>query len=103
MPWIHIDDMVNAILFLLRQDNCRGAFNLTAPIPVTNKVFSKALGKVLHRPTFIPTPPLILKLLFGEMAELLINGQHAIPDKLQKLGYEFKYSELENALQSLNL
>jgi len=103
MPWIHIDDMVDAILFLMRQDNCNGPFNLTAPNPVSNKVFSKTLGKVLSRPTLFPTPPLMLKLLFGEMSELLLEGQNAVPTKLEKCGYQFHYTELEPALTSLNL
>lgn len=103
MPWIHIDDMVEAILFLMRQDNCHGPYNLTAPHPVTNKEFTKTLGKVLHRPTLFPTPPFVLKILFGEMSELLTQGQNAVPEKLQKSGYQFKHSELKEALESLEL
>lgn len=103
MSWIHIDDMVEGILFLLQQDNCQGAFNLTAPSPVTNREFTLTLGKVLRRPTLLPTPPLLLKILFGEMSELLIQGQNVVPDKLQKSGFKFKYVTLEKALNSLHL
>lgn len=103
MPWIHITDMIDGILFLLRQDNCNGAFNFTAPNPVSNKVFSHTLGKVLSRPTILPTPPIVLKILFGEMSELLLEGQNAIPAKLEKYGYHFHYPDLEPALKSLDL
>lgn len=103
MPWIHIDDMVAAILFLLDNAQCSGAYNLTAPSPVTNKTFSKALAKTLKRPAILPTPPIMLKILFGEMSEILLQGQNAIPDKLQQNGYKFKYDHIEKALHSLDL
>ncbi|MCY7295176.1 TIGR01777 family oxidoreductase [Alteromonas sp. a30] len=103
MPWIHIDDMVDVILFLLRQDNCNGAFNVTAPSPVSNRAFAKLLAQALSRPAFLPTPPFMLKLLFGEMSELLLEGQNAIPTKLQQHGYQFHYPDLKSALSSLKL
>lgn len=103
MPWIHIDDMVAGILFLLHQDNCNGAYNLTAPYPVTNKEFTQKLGKRLARPTFFTTPTLVLKLLFGEMSELLTQSQQVLPEKLQKSGFHFQYPQLEAALDNLDI
>jgi uncharacterized protein (TIGR01777 family) len=101
MPWIHIDDMVNGILFLLEHNTANGEFNFTAPTPVTNKQFSDTLAKVLHRPAFVPMPEFVLRMLMGEMADLLVYGQNAIPRNLVKAGFEFKFKELQPALENL--
>jgi len=103
MPWIHIEDEIGMILFLMENEEASGAFNATAPNPVTMKDFSKALGNVLHRPSWAPVPAFALKLMLGEMADMLISGQRALPSAALRLGYRFKYPTIELALQSLEL
>ncbi|MFO6425238.1 TIGR01777 family oxidoreductase [Motilimonas sp. KMU-193] len=101
MSWIHLDDMVAAIRWLLSQDNLHGPFNLTAPHPVTNREFTRYLAMALHRPVLFPMPETVLKVIFGEMSEILIYGQNVIPSKLRESGFEFHYSELEPALADI--
>lgn len=98
LPWIHISDVVGGILHCLDDEAASGPVNLTAPEPVTNAVFSKALGHALHRPAFAPVPGLALKLLFGEMAVIVLTGQRAIPTRLLGQGYAFRQAELGPAL-----
>jgi NAD dependent epimerase/dehydratase family enzyme len=101
MPWVHIDDMVEIIIYAMQND-ITGPINCTAPQPVTNKEFSKTLGKVLRRPAVAPMPAVAVKLLFGQMGyELMVQGQCVIPQKLQQQGFEFKYSDLQSALGQL--
>lgn len=99
MSWIHIEDMVAGIHFLLTHEKCRGPYNLTAPHPVTNRTFTHTLAKVLHRPALFTVPGFALKLAMGEAAELLLTGQKVIPKKLQDAGFEFSYPLLEDALR----
>lgn len=101
MPWIHIDDMVNAIVFLLNNNNTQGAFNLTAPHPVQNKAFTTTLAHVLKRPAFMTVPATILKLMMGESASLVLGGQQAFPKKLLDAGFSFRYPQLEGALEDI--
>jgi hypothetical protein len=103
MPWIHIDDEVGLIQFLIETDKARGAFNATAPNPVTMSEFSNALGKVLNRPSWAPVPASALTLLLGEMADMLVAGQRALPAAAQRLGFQFKHKNVGNALASLEL
>jgi uncharacterized protein len=100
-PWIHIDDEVGAIRFLIENPNTSGPFNLTAPNPVTNKEFAATASKVLGRPGFFPTPAFVLKTVLGEMSTLVLDGQRAIPRALQEAGYEFQFPNLEGALRDL--
>jgi len=100
-PWIHLADEVAAIRFLLEQPQASGAFNLAAPNPLSNADFGRALGRVLRRPAIVPTPALPLKLAFGEMASVLLEGQYAVPHRLQELGFQFRFSQAEAALQDL--
>ena len=100
-PWIHEVDEVGAIRFLIEHEEADGPFNLTAPAPVTNRDLSRALGQVLHRPSFAPAPGFALRLLLGEMADALLHGQRAVPRRLLDLGYVFRYSEALGALRSL--
>jgi uncharacterized protein len=102
LPWIHIEDQVRAIQFLIEHESATGPFNLAAPTPVTNKQFVQALGETINRPSFLPTPGIAMQLLFGEMAMVLLEGQRAVPAALQALGFEFKYATLEAALAALN-
>jgi uncharacterized protein len=103
LPWIHIDDEVGLIQFLIENERVRGGFNGTAPNPVTMAEFSKTLGDVLNRPSWARVPPSILALMVGEMAEMLLHGQRAIPEAAIKLGFKFKYPNLKLALESLGL
>jgi uncharacterized protein len=98
VAWVHIDDIVGAIAFCLAED-CTGPVNVTAPEPVTNKEFSKTLGRVLRRPAFAPVPALAVKALYGEMATIVTTGQRVVPGRLMELGYRFRRPELEAALR----
>lgn len=101
MSWIHLDDEVGAILYLLDNPSLRGPFNLTAPEPVTNEVFSQTLGKVLKRPAAFRMPAFVMRLLLGEASELLLEGQRVVPVHLNSAGYAFKYRSLEPALKAV--
>ncbi len=99
MPWIALDDLVRVIHFALENEDLKGAVNTVSPNAVTNEEFTKTLGKVLHRPTILPIPEFAIKLLFGEMGEtLLLQGQRMEPKRLEETGFEFQYSNLEDAL-----
>lgn len=100
LSWVHLDDVVNALLFLLNNPELTGAFNITSPNPVSQAEFAKTLAKVMHRPLFLKIPALAIRLLFGEMGEcLLLKGQRVVPSRLIESGYEFRYPNLMNALQ----
>jgi len=103
MSWIHLEDEVNAILKALEDPAIRGPVNLTAPEPVTMNEFAKTLGRVLNKPSFFRVPPMALKLLLGEMSEMLLTGQYVYPAKLLEAGFKFKYPSLEPALKDLLL
>jgi uncharacterized protein (TIGR01777 family) len=100
MSWIGVEDLVGIYLRALDDPSWEGPVNGCAPEPATNKAFSKTLGKVLTRPAFAPVPKAAIKLLYGEMAEIVINGQRAVPARTTELGYEFRQPELEAALRS---
>jgi len=100
MSWVAIDDVTGAIYHALVTDSLKGPVNVTAPNPVTNKEFTNILGKVLNRPTIMPMPAFAARLAFGEMAnDLLLASTKVAPKKLSDSGYEFQYTELENALK----
>ncbi|MBV0932265.1 TIGR01777 family oxidoreductase [Marinobacterium weihaiense] len=101
MSWIHRDDEVGAIIYLLDNPSLQGPFNLTAPEPVTNEVFSKTLGKVLGRPAFMRVPAVVMKVMLGEASELLVEGQRVVPANLNTAGYTFRYPQLEPALKQV--
>ncbi len=101
VPWIHLDDQVNAIRFLLADKDAHGAYNLSAPIPVSNAEFGRIAGQVLHRPNWLPVPGFALKLALGEKAALILDGQNAVPERLLDTGYKFIFKKLEAALQDL--
>jgi uncharacterized protein (TIGR01777 family) len=101
MSWIELEDLISVINFTLENERARGAINATAPNPATNEKFTKTLGEVLNRPTFIPIPEFGVKFMFGEMGEtLLLQGSRVLPKKLEDLGFTFKYPELKEALQA---
>lgn len=101
VPWVHLDDVVGAMLRCLDDDAASGPINLTAPNPVTNAELSKTLGRVLHRPAVLPVPGLALKALYGEMATIVLTGQRAVPARLGELGYEYRHPRLEDALRDV--
>ncbi len=101
MPWIHIDDMVSLIILLLTKNQCDGVYNAVSPHCVPNGEFTQSLGHAVHRPAFLPMPSFVLKLLFGEMSQLLIYGQNVKPARILEAGFEFKHPELDEALKSL--
>ena len=100
LPWVHIDDVVGALLFALDTEAAAGPINVTAPAPVTNKEFSRALGRALHRPAFMPVPGFALRLLYGEMATIVTTGVRAEPRRLEELGYSFRRPSLGSALEA---
>jgi uncharacterized protein len=98
MSWVHYDDLINLFLFAADNIQTRGALNGTAPNPVTNREFSKALGRVLHRPSFVWTPQLALRVVLGEVADIVATGQRVLPKRALDLGYSFQYPMLDAAL-----
>lgn len=98
VPWIHLDDVVGGLMRCLDDDVATGPVNLTAPHPVTNAEMSRALGHVLGRPAVLPVPGLAVKLLYGEMAQIVTGGQRALPARLGELGYGYRHAEIEPAL-----
>jgi uncharacterized protein len=99
VSWVHLDDVVGALVACL-DGELSGPVNVTAPEPVTNKEFSKTLGKVLNRPALAPVPALALKVLYGEMAVIVTTGQRVIPRRLEESGYSFRQPDLEAALRA---
>jgi uncharacterized protein (TIGR01777 family) len=98
VPWIHLDDVVGGLICCLDETGASGPVNLTAPNPVTNAELSRALGHVLGRPAVLPVPGVAVKLLYGEMAEIVTSGQRALPARLGELGYRFRHTEVQGAL-----
>ncbi|HEY5189367.1 MAG TPA: DUF1731 domain-containing protein, partial [Solirubrobacteraceae bacterium] len=101
VPWIHVDDVVGALIRCVDDRAVEGPVNVTAPNPVTNAELSHALGRALGRPAILPVPGLAVKLLYGEMAGIVTTGQRAVPARLRSLGYEFRHPELEPALRDV--
>ena len=100
MSWISLDDVVGIVNYALEHEIVRGAVNVVAPNPATNEEFTKTLGSVLYRPTFIPLPEFAVHMVFGEMGDaLLIDSTRVIPKRLTDAGYEFKFTDLKQALQ----
>lgn len=99
MSWIHIHDLVLLIEYLLNQSTVRGVFNAVSPEPVTNAEFTHALGEALNRPTMIPVPAFALRLALGEMSEIILNSQRAIPDAAIRAGFTFEYADIFEALK----
>jgi hypothetical protein len=101
MSWIHHEDMVGLFLLGLDHSQATGPINGTAPNPVTNKQFAKALGKAMHRPSFFKTPGFMLRLTLGKVAEVITTGQRVLPKKALQLGYQFRFPELDAALADI--
>ncbi|QNI01572.1 TIGR01777 family protein [Halomonas sp. SH5A2] len=101
MPWIHRDDLVEAIIFLLNDASLSGAFNGSAPHPVTNAEFTQTLARQLHRPAVLPVPACVLKAGLGEMSQLLLTGADMRPERLEEAGFTFSYPTLDKALEAI--
>jgi uncharacterized protein (TIGR01777 family) len=101
MSWIHVHDIVGIFLLALDNPAAAGPLNGTAPQPVTNREFGKSLGRALHRPAFLPTPPLALRALLGEVAAVIATGQRVLPKRTLALGYQFRFPKLEAALAEI--
>ncbi len=101
MPWIHIDDWVSAVRYLIANENARGAYNLIAPVPTSSADFYRALASVLHRPYWFPTPAFLLQILLGEMSVLVVEGRFAQPKRLIESGYKFQFEGPREALADL--
>lgn len=101
MPWIHRRDMARAIVFLLKRPHIQGPINCTAPTPVTNLELSRTLAAVIHRPCVFPVPECVLRVVMGEMADLLVHGQQVIPQKLLDGGFTFRFERIDEALNDL--
>jgi NAD dependent epimerase/dehydratase family enzyme len=99
MPWIHVDDLVALYAAALDGDGWRGPLNGSAPEPVTNTEFSKALGRALKRPAVAPVPGFAVRLLYGDMAEIVTEGQRAVPERPLALGFTFPHPDLDEALR----
>jgi uncharacterized protein (TIGR01777 family) len=101
MSWIHHDDMTGILLLALDNPSATGAINATAPNPVTNRDFAKALGRAMHRPSFMPTPRFVLRTALGEVAEVITTGQRVLPRRAPAFGYTFKYPQIDAALAEI--
>ena len=102
LSWIHPADEIGAIRFLIRNADASGPFNLTAPNPLTNAAFGKVLGRVMNRPSLIPVPGFAFNMAFGEVATVVLDGQHVLPKRLLDLGYTFQFAQAEAALKDLH-
>jgi hypothetical protein len=101
LPWIHLDDLVALYLGALDEPTWEGAYNATAPEPVTNRDFARALGRALHRPAMLPVPGFALRLRFGDMAEVVTEGQRAVPERALAAGFAFGHADLDAALRDV--
>lgn len=101
--WVHMQDLAEAFIFLLQHTEISGAVNLCSPQPVRNSELGKAIGKVMHRPSFMPAPGFMIKLILGEFGSVLLKGQRVIPRRLLDAGFKFKYPNIEDALKSIIL
>ena len=99
--WVHIHDLAEAFLFLLKKEDLSGAINLCSPCPVRNKDLGKAIGAVLHRPSFLPAPGFMIELILGEFGSVLLKGQRVIPRRLLDAGFGFQYPDIRDALKDI--
>jgi uncharacterized protein (TIGR01777 family) len=101
MSWIHLQDWIDAAIFLLNNEDCSGPYNFVSPEPVSNKIFTRALARAVRRPAFFKVPCLVLELAMGEASELLCSGQKVIPKKLVDQGFTFKYTNIDDAFNEI--
>jgi uncharacterized protein (TIGR01777 family) len=101
LSWIHREDETAAIRFLIENESASGPFNLTAPSPCTNADLGRTIGRVMGRPYWIPVPGFALRLAFGEVSGVVLEGQRAVPQRLLDLGFGFRFPDAEAALEDL--
>jgi uncharacterized protein len=101
VPWVHLDDVAAGLRFCVEHAELAGPVNLTAPVPVTNAALAEALGRALHRPAVLPVPALALRVIYGEMAQIVTTGQAVLPSRLTEAGFEFRYRDLDAALRDV--
>jgi uncharacterized protein len=101
LPWIHLDDEVAAIRFLLENQSASGAYNLTSTVPISSAQFTRAAAKTLHRPYWLPVPAFAMRWVLGEMSTLVLDGMYLQPKRLQELGFSFRFRDVETALRDL--
>ncbi|MBW7455046.1 TIGR01777 family oxidoreductase [Paenibacillus sepulcri] len=101
LSWIHIEDMVRLLLFCIDNSQIKGPINASAPEPVTNDRFGRALGAAFHKPHWFPVPGFMMKLMFGELSTLLLEGQRAVPGKALNNGFEFHYPTIKSAMENI--
>jgi uncharacterized protein (TIGR01777 family) len=99
--WVHIKDLAEAFAFLIKHPEIAGPVNICSPNPVKNKDLAKALGRALHRPSFMPAPAFMIKLVLGEFGSVILQGQRVVPGRLLKKGFTFQYPDIDKALQSI--
>ena len=100
-PWLHLDDLMAAILFVIEQREASGAFNFCAPNPVRNRDLAQALGEVLNRPSFMPAPAFMVRLAMGEFGDVFLGSQRTIPDKILNHGFSFQYPDIKGAIRAV--
>ena len=100
-PWLHLDDLMAAILFVLEQQEASGAFNFCAPNPVRNRDLAQALGEVLNRPSFMPAPAFMVRLAMGEFGDVFLGSQRTMPDKILNHGFSFQYPDIRGAIRAI--
>lgn len=101
MSWIHIDDIVDIIHWLLHHAECKGPYNATAPYPASNEEFTRTLAAVMHRPCRLRVPAFVMRTLLGEMADMLLTGQAVLPERIQESGFQYRHPRLKGALNNL--
>jgi uncharacterized protein (TIGR01777 family) len=99
-PWIHLDDLMAALLYILEHPQITGPLNFCAPDPVLNRDLAASLGKILHRPAFMPAPAFVMRLVLGEFSQVLLGSQRTVPRKLLDHGFEFQYPQIDKALEA---
>jgi hypothetical protein len=100
-PWIHMDDLISAIIFILENRDIKGPVNFCSPNPVRNSDLAKTLANVLNRPAFMKAPSFMIRLVMGELGESFMSSQRTVPDKLLKHGFEFQYPDIKSALSDI--
>jgi uncharacterized protein len=101
VSWIHIEDLCRAMLFVIENVSIQGPINFTAPEPVSNRNLARAIGKALHRPSFMPAPGFMIKLVMGEFGSVILEGQRVVPTALQRNGFTFTFPQVEGAIENL--
>jgi len=100
-PWVHLTDLIAGLMFIVENNEISGPVNFTAPNPVRNRDLARTLGKVLNRPSFVPAPGFMIRMVMGEFGDTLLAGQRAVPEKLLKHGFRFRFGELEDAIRDI--